>query len=296
MLWITPDQKDLTCDLTVITVTWNSAKTLPGLAESLKLSLGAGTAEWIIVDNASKDHSLTVAKEAFPEAICLQNTENAGFAKANNQAWEQARGRHILLLNPDMTVEPEALQKTIDTLDMYPDIAILGGKLVAPDQTIIPQLRRYPTIWNLLCIQLKLAKLFPFLQASYLGKDLDLTKAQDVDSVRGSYFAINESVKQKLGMLDERYFLWFEEVDYCRNAKNQGLRIAYEPAIVAHDQLSHSFAQRESTWKNNVFARSMIAYVDKWHSPVETQMIRVASVISYAMTWCVERCSKLWHK
>lgn len=296
ILWISPEQTEAKVDLSIVTVPWNSAECLKGLAQSLKESVGTSSCEWIIVDNDSKDQSLEIALSVFPEAVCIQNGANLGFAKANNIGKARARGRHLLLLNPDMTVEPEALQRTIDTLDMYPDIGVLSGKLLTNEGKILYHTRRFPKIHHLLFTLLKIARLFPSTMRWYMGEDLDVTKSQNVDSVRGSYFAIHQHALNQIGGLDERYFLWFEEVDYCQMVHKAGLRVYYEPSIVAHDQLSRSFAQRESTWKNRVFSASMILYVQKWHSSTAEFFIRIAAKISYGMTWMVEKLSKLWKK
>lgn len=282
--WLDADEPGA-IDLTVITVTWNSSKQLEALARSLTASEGSIRAEWFIVDNASSDGSSEVAIKAFAQARVIANDHNAGFAKANNQAWELARGRHLLLLNPDTTVEKDALQKTVEILDGDKEIAVLGAKLLLVDGQPVAQLRRFPTLMNQVAVLLKIAKLLPFTVFRYLGKDLDLNTAQDCDSVRGAYFAISETAKRKLGMLDERYYLWFEEVDYCRAAKASGLRVRYEPLIVARDDLtSPSFAQRESLWKNKVFSASMIAYFDKWMPRWQTVIIKKVTGISYAIT------------
>lgn len=290
--WLNADQPGA-IDLTVITVTWNSSKQLEALAKSLAASEGSIKAEWFVVDNASSDGSAEVAMKAFAQARIITNDHNAGFAKANNHAWELSRGRHLLLLNPDTTVEKDALQKTVEILDADKSIAVLGAKLLMADGQPVPQLRRFPTLLNQLCVLTKVAKVLPFTVSSYFGKDLDLHQAQDCDSLRGAYFAVSETAKRKLGMLDERYYLWFEEVDYCRAAKAAGLRVCYEPSIVAHDDLSSaSFAQRESLWKNKVFSASMIAYFDKWHPHWQVVMIKYAAAYSYALTKLFVRFGK----
>lgn len=282
--WLNADEPGAV-DLTVITVSWNSAPQLEVLGESLSFSEGTIKAEWFVVDNASSDGSAEMVNERFAWAQVIANSQNMGFAKANNQAWERARGRHLLLLNPDMLVSAEALQKTVDTLDADASIGVLGAKLLMADDKPVAQLRRFPTLLNQLAVLLKVAKVLPFTVAHYLGRGLDLDKAQDCDSIRGSYFAISDSAKRKLGMLDERYYLWFEEVDYCRSAKASGLRVRYEPSIIAYDHLlSPSFAQRESVWKNKVFSASMMAYFDKWHPQWQVAIIKKAAAVSFLLT------------
>ena len=125
-------------------------------------------------------------------------------------------------------------------------------------------LRRFPSYVSQVVIALKLQRVFKGVIANYMGEDLDLEKEQDVDSVRGSYFAINRTALEKIGMLDERYFIWMEEVDYCRQAKQKGMRVRYVPSIVAHDLVGRSFAQRNTWWKRKQFATSMATYFWKW--------------------------------
>lgn len=282
--WISAQQND-GIDLTVITVTWNSVAQLQSLGDSLQKSEGALKAEWYIVDNASSDDSVALVRRLFPWAHIITNSENAGFAKANNQAREKAQGRHLLLLNPDTTVETDALEKVVKILDGDKTIGVLGGMLVMQNGQPVPQLRRFPTLLSQLCVLLKIAAIFPFTISRYMGKDLDLAKTQDCDSIRGAFFAISETAKKTLGMLDERYFLWFEEVDYCRSAKEHGLRVVYDPSIKAYDFLtSPSFAQRDSLWKNKVFSASMIAYFDKWHPAWQVSFIKNAARLSFVIT------------
>ena len=129
----------------------------------------------------------------------------------------------------------------------------------------MPHVRRFPDIWSQLAILLKLSKLFPRLLDHYLWKDFDYTREQAVDSVRGSYFALQERAIKELGFLDQRFFIWFEEVDYCKRATTSGWKVMYVPAIRARDLIGRSFAQRTTFWKQKQFTRSMAQYFRKWH-------------------------------
>lgn len=250
-------------DLAVVIVSWNVKD---ALLENLKSVFASSSVslDVIVVDNASMDGTVEAVRSAFPEVRVIANKKNLGFAKACNQGLAASSARHALLLNPDMRVEPDALAKTVAYLDAHPDVAVVGPKLIGEVGKAMHHLRRFPWLSDQLVILLKLGKLFPKVVARYMGNDLDLEKEQDVDSVRGAYFAINRTALEKIGMLDERYFIWFEEVDYCRQVKEKGMRVRYVPSIVAHDLVGKSFSQRNRWWKRKQFMKSMASYFLKW--------------------------------
>ncbi|MEK7473694.1 MAG: glycosyltransferase family 2 protein [Patescibacteria group bacterium] len=267
-------------DLAVIIVSWNVKDAVLENLRSVFASRPMPALDVILVDNASDDGTVEAVREAFPDVGVIANRENRGFAAACNQGIREALSPpltpppgggdgevgapHILLLNPDMRVEPDALAKTVDSLDTYPNVAVLGAKLVGRDGQSMHHLRRFPTWKDQLVVTLKLKRLFPKTMDRYMGNDLDLEREQDVDTVRGSYFAINRSALETVGLLDERYFIWFEEVDYCRRVKEKGMSVRYVPSIVAHDLVGKSFAQRGRWWKRKQFLTSMVSYFWKW--------------------------------
>jgi GT2 family glycosyltransferase len=251
-------------DLAVVIVTWNVKDAVLENLRSIFASSPMPVLDVILVDNASHDGTVEAVRSAFPEVRIIANMENFGFAKACNQGLAASSARHALLLNPDMRVEPDAFAKTIAYLDAHPDVAVLGAKLIGQDGKPMHHLRRFPTLVNQAVIALKLQRVFPGVIDRYMGKDLDLEKEQDVDSVRGSYFAINHTALEKVGLLDERYFIWMEEVDYCRQVKQKGMRVRYVPSIVAHDLVGKSFSQRNIWWRRKQFSSSMAKYFLKW--------------------------------
>lgn len=251
-------------DLAVIIVSWNVKGAVLENLRSVFASDPMPALDVILVDNASEDGTVEAVRAAFPDVRVIANKENRGFAAACNQGLAASAARHALLLNPDMRVEPGALAKTVDYLDAYPNVAVLGAKLVGEDGKPMYHLRRFPTWKDQLVILLKLARWFPKTIDRYMGRDIDLDLEQDVDSIRGSYFAINRSALDTIGMLDERYFIWFEEVDYCRRVKEKGMNVRYVPSVVAHDSVGKSFAQRSRWWKRKQFFASLLKYFWKW--------------------------------
>lgn len=243
-------------NITTIIVSWN-------VKDALLANLAHLSGDVVVVDNASSDGSVDAVRAAFPNARIIANPANLGFAKACNQGMAFAKG-HALLLNPDMQVERDAVAKTAAYLDAHPDVAVVGAKLLDQNGNPMHHMRRFPTWKDQLVIFLKLNRLFPSVIDRYMGKDLDLEREQDVNTVRGSFFAINRTALQKIGMLDERYFIWFEEVDYCRQAKKHGMRVRYVPDIVARDLVGKSFAKRNRIWKRWQFTKSLVKYFLKW--------------------------------
>ncbi len=251
-------------DLAVIIVSWNVKDAVLENLRSVFASEPILALDVILVDNASEDRTVEAVREAFPDVRVIANKENLGFAAACNQGLAASSARHALLLNPDMRVEPDALAKTVDYLDAYPNVAVIGARLVGADGKPMHHLRRFPTWKDQFVILFKLGRFFPKTIDHYMGRDLDLELEQDVDTVRGSYFAMNRSALDSIGLLDERYFIWFEEVDYCRRTREKGMVVRYVPSIVAHDSVGKSFAQRSRWWKRKQFMTSMMKYFLKW--------------------------------
>lgn len=276
-------------DLAIIIVSWNVKALVLKNLEALRQALVGLSVQVVVVDNASADGTVEAVRASFPEVTVIANTDNVGFAKACNQGIGASHSRHVLLLNPDMQVEADAVRMTIAYLDTHPEVGVMGAKLIGADGKTIPHVRRFPTFWDQLATLLKVPHFFPHFLDRYLGKDFDLDKEQFVDSVRGSYFAINRTALERLGGLDERYFIWFEEVDYCKQVHAAGLKIAYVPSIIAHDLVGRSFAQRDSYWKQKNFTRSMVTYFKKWHPWWQGTALAAARVFVLAVAWVLSR-------
>jgi len=262
-------------DIAVIIVSWNVSDVLLKNINSLRQSQGVSF-EIIIVDNHSKDGTVDALHSAHPEVTVIANTQNHGFSKACNQGINASNSRHVLLLNPDMLVEADALAKTVAYLDTHPDVAVVSGKLLNKHGKPIHHFRRFPTLGDQLVVMFKFGKLFPRLLDKYHALDLNPDHEQAVDTVRGSYFAINRTALDTIGMLDERYYIWFEEVDYCKRVHAQHMKVMYVPFIVAHDLVGESFKQRHLFWKQTHFMRSMLSYFKKWHPGWRVWVIRLA--------------------
>ena len=281
-----------TADLAVLIVNWNVKDSLLQNLNALFQSQGSISAEAIVIDNASTDGSVEAVREKYPLVTVIANAENRGFSAANNQGMAVMRARHCLLLNPDMVVAPDALQKTVEYLDAHPTVAVASGKLTRENGSVLETVRHFPDIWSQLAILFKLPHLFPKIVSRYLCHGFDYDREQSVDSVRGSYFAINGNALKDLGGLDQRYFIWFEEVDYCRNAAKHGWLVMHVPSISAMDRVGRSFAQRRLYWKQKNVTKSMAQYFEKWHPGWQTWLIKIVRPPLLAAAWVVDMLEK----
>jgi GT2 family glycosyltransferase len=234
--------------LSVITVSYQSADTLPRLWRSLAPELGAlGCAELFLVDNASTDGSPELLRQIAVEAVdgqpglsaeVLANPTNVGFARACNQAIARATGRWILLLNPDSVVEPGAIAAAVAFGDSEPSVGILGARVRLPDGRLDAPCRRSFKTPGIYFYKFSgLSRLFPRSRrfGRYYLSYLDEERSADVDAVIGAFMLVRREVIDQIGALDERFFMYCEDEDWCFRAKSAGWRVVYFPdAVVWH--------------------------------------------------------------
>jgi len=256
-------------DLSIIIVSWNVKSLLQANLEALFKSSGFFSWEIFVVDNNSSDGSATMVRENFPTVNLLANTENLGFAKANNQALKLAQGKSILLLNPDMLVQKDTLDKVLAWTSNQTRATVVSCRLLNPAGVNIPHVRCFPKLFDQLMVTLKVPHFWPAVLNKYLSRDFNYQVASRVDSVRGSFFLINRANYQKISgqstpLLDESYFLWFEEVDFCRQVYKLGGEVWYTPEAVCLDQVGQSFRQVKTQQSQIYFSNSMLNYFKKW--------------------------------
>lgn len=202
-----------------------------------------------MVDNASSDGSPEMVSKEFPQVKLIRNKKNAGFAKANNQAIKLAQGDYILLLNPDTKVQADALNQMIAFLDSHPDAGVVGAKLVLPDGRVQPDpFGRFPTVKNIL-----LLKLWQMSERIKGNRDLtrkDFSKILEVDWISGASMMIRQEVIKEVGLMDEEYFLYLEDVDWCYRMRQAGWSIYVLPTA----KITHHLGQ--SRQKNLQTART----------------------------------------
>lgn len=221
-------------ELSVIIVNWNTKEFLLPCLESVYQSVCGIEKEVWVVDNGSIDGSMTVASERFPETKFIENRRNLGFAKANNQALGVSTGEYILLLNPDTLVKKGAIEKLISFMRAHPEAGGAGGQLLNSDGSRQNSIANFPSLATDLINKSLLRWVFPKV---FPGKERNYSEPIEVESVIGACMIVRRIVVEQVGGLDEDYFLFLEETDWCYRMRKAGWKIYHVPqAEVYHFQ------------------------------------------------------------
>ncbi len=278
--------KDQPISASIVIVSWNVREQLRTNLRNLFAVPDRKNFEVIVVDNDSKDGTNRMIRDEFPDVRVVCNDFNAGFAKACNQGIALAKGEVIILLNPDMVVHAGSIDRVYEELMNNPEVGVAGIKLVNKDGHSINNVRHFPDFASQLSLVLKLNHLFPSLMQVYEAADFDYSVTQDVDQVRGSFFAFRKSLTEKIGLLDEGYFIWLEEVDFCKRVHEAGLKVRYLADASAEDLVGRSFAKAGHVWKQRQFTKSLVRYFRKWHPQWQAailQALRPFAIASVAV-------------
>lgn len=253
-------------DLSIVIVSWNTRELLKKCLKSIYDSNGSISFEIFVIDNNSADGSAKMVRADFPEVKLIEPGENLGFSKANNIGIKQAIGEYVLLLNPDTEVFADTLSKSLNFMKHHTDAGAMGCQMIYPDGREQASVRRLPTVWPILLLLFKVPKIFPNLSAikKYLAEDFDYSKTQTVEQIMGAYMMIPRSVLDRIGLLDERFFAWFEEVDLCRRISLAGHKIYYYPDTKIIHHGGKSFAQQKVVTNQRVFFTSAFKYFIKY--------------------------------
>ncbi|MHB1417369.1 MAG: glycosyltransferase family 2 protein [Chloroflexota bacterium] len=258
-------RQGVTVDLSVVIVTFNVCDLLRDCLRSVLASEGQFTYEVLVVDNLSSDGSAAMVQREFPNVQVVNSPINGGFAYGNNLGLVRACGRYLLLLNPDTQLPPTALAEMVDYMEMRPRAGAAGPKLVRADGSLDLACRRsFPTPEVSLYRMLGLSRLFPRSRrfGRYNLTYLDPDKATEVDSVVGAFMLIRRSALEMVGMLDESFFMYGEDLDLAYRLKRVGWKILYNPAVcVLHRKGESSKQVRLRTTYE--FYRAMLVFYRK---------------------------------
>lgn len=217
-------------DLSIIIVNYNVKEFLQNLIHSICRAGEKIKYEIIIVDNASDDGSVEFLREKFSELKLIVNEKNLGFSKANNIGLKYAQGKYILLLNPDTIVQEDTFEKMINFFETTPDAGMAGCKILNPDGTLQLACRRsFPGPWTSFCKVTGLSGLFPNsrLFARYNLTYLNEDQTYEVDAISGSFMMIKREAYEKVGNLDEQFFMYGEDLDWCYRMQKAGYKVYY---------------------------------------------------------------------
>lgn len=253
------------CDLSIIIVSWNTEKLVSECVTSIKQNTKDITYEIIVVDNNSQDDTVNKLEFLHKDIKIIVNNSNNGFAKANNQAIKIAKGRNIILLNPDTLLKNNALKLMVNYLDTHSEVGIVGCKLLNSDGSLQESCRRFPDIKTYINILLKQHIFFPNKKCfrNYFMKNMNYDIVNEVDQVMGAALMFRRDVLGEKTYLDEEYWIWFEEVDFCYNVKKNGYKIMYIPDAKVMHYKAQSFNQLMKLRQQKIFNNSLLIYFDK---------------------------------
>lgn len=279
-------------DLSIIIVNWNVKTLLGNCLRSLQdacQTAGMLTSEIIVVDSASTDGSPDMVRQEFSQVRLIASDENLGYAGGNNAGVAAAQGRYLLLLNPDTVVKPDALTQMVTYMDAHPDAGTLGPQLLWPDGSGQSSRRRFPTLGSLFWESTLLGQWFPqnrYLQRYHLA-DRPPAGPQVVDWVVGAAILIRRTAWLEVGPLEEDFFMYFEETDWCRRSAEAGWEVHYLPAaqVIHYEGKSSEQVMATRTLR---FQRSKLRYTRKYFGPGWAALLRLFLWGTFACQWFEE--------
>jgi len=245
--------------------------------------------EVIVVDNASADGSVAMVREDFPQVRLIANAENLGFTRGNNQAIAQSRGRYVLLLNPDTEVIGDALNTMVRYMDAHPQVGVLGPQLLNPDGSVQPSRRRFPTLATAFLESTVLQQWFPDnrILRRYYVRDRGDDEVQAVDWVVGACLLVRRQAIEQVGLLDEAFFMYSEELDWFRRFKEHDWQVVYLPtAQVIHHEARSS--EQLKALQHIQFQRSKVLYFRKHHGRRPAELLRLFLMATYVYQLVLE--------
>lgn len=268
-------------DVSIIIVTRNTCALTREAIQSVRSGPPGPATEIVVVDNGSTDESPQRLPAEFPALRWLRSERNLGFARAVNLAAREARGDFLLLLNSDARLTPEALDTTLAWMRAHPDCAVAGAQLLNPDGSRQNSIANFPTLATELLNKSLLRRLWP---ARFPGKEQHFLEPLEVETVVGAFMLIRRSVWDQLGGLDERFFFFLEETDFCWRAHRRGFRVVHLPGVrVLHGQ--GRTAKTVSAGARIEYWRSRYAYFAKHHGRLARAVLRVGLALRLGADW-----------
>ena len=261
-------------DLSISIVNWNTKDLLRDCLESVFKSKGALNYEVFVVDNASVDGSTQMVKKRFPQAKLIENRENLGFSKANNQALRKSKGRYFLLLNSDVIVSSNTLKKMVEFMDEHAKAGVAGCRLVDSDGTPQPSYGDFHSLAKVVTGRLIPTNFTEKWLGRYIRPHRDSQEAREVDWVSGAFLVARREAIDEVGMLDENIFMYFEDDDWCYRMKQRGWRVYFVPQA----QAVHLFGKSIERVRHRISVQSVASkyyFYRKHYCETKLCMLRI---------------------
>jgi GT2 family glycosyltransferase len=273
-------------DVSIILVSWNTRDLLLACLESLPSAVGDLIADVWVVDNASSDDSVAMLQTHHPTVNLIVNPQNVGFAAANNQAIEASAGRYVLLLNSDTLALPQSIERLVRFADMCPQAGAVGPMLLNPDGSFQDSFADFPSFRNEL---LSVTGLGRRLYGSwYPGYGPNHAKAPRlVDYISGACMLVRRATVDRVGLMDEQYFMYSEEIDWCLRMCQAGWEIWFTPA----GQVIHYGGQSSQQWRAAMLRalyRSKVRFFRKHYGAAAASVLQASFVVVLRLKWLAE--------
>lgn len=254
-------------DVSIVIVTHNSLSPVVDCLSSLEEHSPSILHEIIVIDNASTDGTRETIAERFGAVRLVENKENVGYSRGVNQGLRLSTGRMILVLNPDIVVNKDSIDRLLAFMDRTGDAGIAGAKLVYPDGRLQYSCRSFYTLRALILRRTFLGKLFPRARSlrEHLLIDYDHETPRRVDWVLGACMMVRREAIERVGRMDERFFLYFEDIDWCYRMKQQGWNVYYVPDSVMIHRYERSSAGSILRRPFLIHMLSLLRYYEKWN-------------------------------
>jgi GT2 family glycosyltransferase len=271
-------------DLSVSVVSFRTPALLRQCLRALETERERVDMDVTVVDNASGDGSAEMVAAQFGWVRLIRNERNVGFGAAHNQVLRSAAGRYLLVLNSDAVPRPGALRTLVAFMTAHAPVAVAGPRLRYPDGSDQPSRRRFPTLATLFVESTQIQRFWPdtALLRRYYVADRSAEASQDVDWLVGACLCVRASAAREVGWFDERFFMYSEELDWCRRFRAAGWRVAYVPAAeVTH--LEGGSTRLDLEARDRQFQASKLKYVEKWHGRGAARALRAYLVVEYVL-------------
>jgi hypothetical protein len=253
--------------------------------------------EVIVVDNGSSDGTPEAIRSQFPRVKLIENESNLGFARANNTGMAASRGKYVALVNSDVVIPPGCFENIVEFMERNPDIGLLGPRMLSPGGGIGASVMRLPTIWNTLCSALGFQTIFP--RSKLLGgfemKSYRYDAIDDVEVLTGWFWVVPRVAFRQVGGLDEQFFMYGEDIDWCHRFRAAGWRVVFYPGAEALHYGAASSGQAPTRFYVEM-RRANLQYFRKHHAPLAVagyqlaiwihELVRIAG---YSILYCYSR-------
>ena len=271
-------------DASVIIVNWNSKQYLMKCLESIYRHTHGFSSELIVVDNASSDGTAAELRKRYPDVKLIEGKGNVGFAKGNNIGIAASSGRYVCLVNPDVEFLEDCLSKLCRYMDANDKVGICGPKILNKDGSVQYSCREYPTLWNNLCFALGLHRVFPrsALFSNELMSYFDHNELREVEALSGCFMVVRREAMKEVGLMDDAFFMYSEDVDWCKRFHNEGWKVVFNPEAKAIHYGGGSM-ENTSLWSTVQQERALMQYWSKHHGAIKTTLLRVILFIKHAL-------------